>query len=64
MTGQQPEVKDRTTFLEKLPEELGIHFTDVDVKIVRETKQRSVQEISLIYLPHLNQLTYTIFLRL
>lgn len=42
VTGLQPEVKDRTSFLEKLPEELGIHFTDVDVKIVRETKQRSL----------------------
>ena len=33
-------VVDRPTFLDSLPQELGLDFTDVDVKIVRETKQR------------------------
>ena len=36
-------VVDRPAFLDSLPQELGLDFTDVDVKIVRETKQRLAQ---------------------
>ena len=46
-TGDSEVQQGANRLLQMLPEELGIDITDVDVRIVRETKQRCVYCMSL-----------------